>query len=365
MSKDTNRGFFSTITSYLNFVWVYRPSLSDLINGLLLWKFRAIEPIYCLRQSSINVFDTIYFVKAWRTHPHPRKPFPGFNPGVYRQEVRLMKQIDPTLHFLRRGSPPGPWLREPVETSSRQKGSAIKCALHIHVFYADVLLDIMRRLETNRSRPDLYLTVSPGVDKTRIRDSVSRYTGRVHFVWLERNIGRDIGAFFISLPKEFFIEFDVIGHVHTKKSIDYNDRETGDVWYRFMADNLIGSILKWRSLDFVLSAFEEDSEIGIIYPDDPNSLGWNDNYDEARALFPELTLPKPGDVFDFPVGCFFFARPTAISEILALGLNDSDMPTEPLPYDGTVLHALERLVGLVPKAAGLSSKAINHLGTTR
>jgi lipopolysaccharide biosynthesis protein len=63
--------------------------------------------------------------------------------------------------------------------------------------------------------------------------------------------------------------------------------------------------------------------------------------------------------------CFFFAMPTAISEILALGLNESDIPNEPLPYDGTVLHALERLVGLVPKAAGLSSKAINHLGTTR
>lgn len=360
-----NRGLIFNAISFFSFTWVYRPSISDLINGLLLWKYRAIEPIYTLRQSTVTVLDTIYFVKAWRTHPHPRKPFPGFNPGVYRQKLSLRPSVDPTLHFLRRGRPQGPWSRELIQTSFQNRPPEIKCALHIHVFYIDVFIDIMSRLETNISRPALYITVSPGVDKKSISDSVSGYSGSVHVIWLENNTGRDIGAFFVALPREFFLDFEVVGHVHTKKSIDYNDRETGYVWYRFMADNLLGSVLRWRSLDSVLRAFEQEGELGIVFPDDPNILGWSDNYDQALNLLPNLDLPKSGEVFDFPVGCFFFARPAALNQIFSLELSTREMPSEPLPYDGTILHALERLVGLVPNSGGFKSKVINHVGTTR
>ena len=56
---------------------------------------------------------------------------------------------------------------------------------------------------------------------------------------------------------------------------------------------------------------------------------------------------------DFPVGTMFWARPEALAPLLRLGLNLDDYPDEPLPVDGTILHALERLLPLV-RGRGIS-----------
>jgi lipopolysaccharide biosynthesis protein len=48
-----------------------------------------------------------------------------------------------------------------------------------------------------------------------------------------------------------------------------------------------------------------------------------------------------------------------------LGLAVEDYPDEPLPYDGTVLHALERVLGLAGQAAPGGLAVTNVPGVTR
>jgi lipopolysaccharide biosynthesis protein len=69
--------------------------------------------------------------------------------------------------------------------------------------------------------------------------------------------------------------------------------------------------------------------------------------------------------FDFPVGTMFWARPAALAPFKRLGLSWKDYPREPVPYDGTILHAIERLVPFVAQGAGYTVATTYIRGVTR
>lgn len=48
-----------------------------------------------------------------------------------------------------------------------------------------------------------------------------------------------------------------------------------------------------------------------------------------------------------------------LRKVLELRLDWGDYPEEPLPYDGTVLHALERLLPFVTESVGLRNVVTN------
>ena len=65
----------------------------------------------------------------------------------------------------------------------------------------------------------------------------------------------------------------------------------------------------------------------------------------------EIAQPLPMH-FDFPVGTMFWTRPDALKPFNRLNLCSDDFPAEPLPIDGTLLHALERLIPFAVANAG-------------
>ena len=73
-------------------------------------------------------------------------------------------------------------------------------------------------------------------------------------------------------------------------------------------------------------------------------------------------LPKS---LNFPVGSMFWARRGALSDLYDLGLNWEDYPIEPLKYDGTILHAIERLLPLIAEKNGYNYKMTYIPGVNR
>ena len=61
----------------------------------------------------------------------------------------------------------------------------------------------------------------------------------------------------------------------------------------------------------------------------------------------------------------FWARYDAIRTVVELGLDWSDYPMEPLAQDGTILHALERILPLVVKDRSYSIATTFVAGVTR
>ena len=77
-----------------------------------------------------------------------------------------------------------------------------------------------------------------------------------------------------------------------------------------------------------------------------------------------LAIDNPEHI-SFPVGTMFWARVESLLPIFNLDLDWQDYPSEPLPYDGSILHAIERLLPLVASSQGFRSVLTNVTGITR
>ena len=108
-------------------------------------------------------------------------------------------------------------------------------------------------------------------------------------------------------------------------------------------------------MDMVLAEFEQDDCLGLVFAEDPHLSGWDNNRTFAEDLARRMALPMPlPDYFDFPHGTMFWARTAALRPLFDLRLAYNDYPEEPLAGDGTILHAIERLVPFSAEKMGFS-----------
>jgi lipopolysaccharide biosynthesis protein len=116
----------------------------------------------------------------------------------------------------------------------------------------------------------------------------------------------------------------------------------------------------------ILDRFAADKELGLVFPDDPNAWGWTENKAVAADLAARLGLgPLPDRHFQFPIGTMFWARTAALRPLLALDWGWDAYPEEPLPYDGTLLHAIERLLPSIAVYSGYHIATTHVPGVTR
>lgn len=329
---------------------VVKPSLSDVIQGYRLYKSGTVDQVFAFRRRTVGWSGHVHFVKDWRVGLAGRKPFPGFNPAVYRNEQNLPRYVDPTLHFIRSGMPNGRWRRQVLtEVTNFTGGTAShsSIAIHIHCYYFDLLPSILAGLASNQTTPDLFVTAPASFQKMGIEDLLKSYKGRTKVIYLKVNVGRDIGPFLTRLPDEVFKNYDVVGHLHTKKTLVIEDSAVGSTWFKFCITNLLGESGK-PMLDIISSEFAARPRLGMVFPDDPNVMGWSANGEIAKTS-KLVGRVDPSEMFDFPIGTMFYCRPAAISSLIERNWTEEDFPPEPLPYDGTLLHAIERIFGLLPE----------------
>ncbi len=118
-------------------------------------------------------------------------------------------------------------------------------------------------------------------------------------------------------------------------------------------------------IDLALDHMARDETVGIVYPDDPHIYSWTKNLLVAEALAKRIGHSALPCLINFPVGTMFWMRSHALQSFVNLSLNWSDYPHEPLPIDGTMLHALERLFGTIPILEGWTCAVTNIREVTR
>jgi glycosyltransferase involved in cell wall biosynthesis len=308
------------------------------------------------------------YVRAWASGIDRRKPFPGFHPGIYLEQHGVaVPGADPFADYLRAGRPQGPWSYRVLQAglgNAQSEPPPLRVALHLHVYYPDLLPEMLARLAYNRTRPDLFVSISNERVRPQVEADLAGYAGRVAAVEVAPNRGRDIGPFLTAFGARMMDGYDVIGHLHTKKSMDIKDASMGATWYSFLLENLLGCAER-AAMDEVMAAMHADASLGMVFPVDPHVLGMGANQEYAAALAGRLGLGATPEHFMFPVGSMFWTRPAALAPILGLGFDWDDYPDEPLPYDGSMLHALERLFALSLPLSGLGMAATHTEGVTR
>lgn len=301
---------------------------------------------------------------------HPRRPEPGFNQSVYyayhnRSDLRLG---DAYADYLSKGRPDGPWsipiLQGPLNDRSTSKVTGLRIALHIHAYYQDGLVDVLSRLKANLSRPKVFVSVKDAHALAEANALLQGYDGESE-IRIVPNIGRDIAPFLTEFGPELVRDFDVIGHVHIKKSIALQNDSLVEYWMRFVLSNVLGGSQAGAMMDLQLSEFSRMPGLGMTFPADPHILSWNKNRTHAELLAAKMGIIDLPDAFDFPVGTMFWIRNDALAPFIGLNLKWADYPHEPLPCDGTMLHALERLFGIIPKLNGFETRMTNVTGVTR
>jgi lipopolysaccharide biosynthesis protein len=240
----------------------------------------------------------------------------------------------------------------------------LRIALHLHVYYLDLLPEMLKRLNGNQVRPDLFVSVPTESARDEAQKLLSEtYSGDVIEIQIVPNCGRDIGPFLTAFGATIVDGYDVVGHIHTKKTADVKHSQMGKDWYTFLLENLLGGTSNMA--DIILGHLATDPSIGIIFPDDPHIVDWGRNRPYAEVLGQQMGINDLPENLLFPVGTMFWARVESLLPLFKLGLTWQDYPVEPLPYDGSVLHALERLLPLVASSQGFRSVLTNVTGITR
>ena len=293
------------------------------------------------------------------------RPFPGFSPGIYAQHHDLRPYVNPLAHWLCNGRPDGPWKRPLLRYDGEQRPPDLRVALHVHLHYMDALSEIVRRLNCNKTIPDLFITVSSNSAFHETKCALEGYSGRVD-VREVKNVGRDIGPLLTALSNDLS-DYDLIGHIHGKRSIhiatESGKKDFVQTWREFLFEHLLGG--KFPSLDIIAAKFCSDETLGLVFPEDPFICGWGSNLEAADRLARRIGLKRLPQYIEFPVGNMFYARPDALRALMNAGFELDDFPAEPVPRDGTILHAIERITPIVCEKHGYSWIATQIDGVTR
>lgn len=307
------------------------------------------------------------YVRSWATGISRRKLFPGFHPGIYREKHGLANDYaDPLADYIRAGQPEGPWTSAVIGPGDTMYGIApsVRIALHIHAYHLNVIPEILERLSQNKVRPDLLISVKSAEAQQRMQELVSSYRGGQVEIRLVPDPGRDVGPFLTEFGRLILNRYDLVGHLHTKTSADLKDSSVAKTWVRFLLENVLGGTHNPMA-DISLGWLAKDPTIGIVYPDDPHPVGWDDNERFVTQYCADFGLTAYPKNLHVPVGAMFWARSEALRPMIDLGLDWSDYPVEPLPYDGSLLHGLERLYGLAVDHAGFKILNTYVPGVTR
>lgn len=233
-----------------------------------------------------------------------------------------------------------------------------RIALQFHIYFADLIpkyctyFRVMEDLDI-----DLFVSHVPELTEEQVNLLEGSVSGTLHLSKVD-NGGRDVHPFHRQFCEEIVGKYDVVGHFHTKKSTD-NAEGIGDRWRRYLLSNLIGSPMAARE---ILGRFNDD-RTGLVFAEDSHLTDEGKNGKYIEQLLEPLGLTRWPHYRHFPLGTMFWARVSAIEAMTQWAPHTFDIP-EPVPYDGSVLHAFERVLPQLAMAAGYEVQRVYTSGTT-
>lgn len=227
----------------------------------------------------------------------------------------------------------------------------------VHAFYPEVLDEILQSCDDIPDQFTYYVsTVASIADAVR---ATMEGQQRPFKLFVLPNLGRDVLPFLKVLAAMVADEVDYFAKVHTKRSLH---REDGDIWRKELYNAVIGREAFCSSI----AAMSDNPMIGMLGPDQhlvsmDTYLGSNieriKKYARALEIDPETILD-----YSFFAGTMFIARTRALEPLLTVGIADHDFEEEDGQTDGTLAHAIERVITLCVFAGGYRVGVSNSPG---
>lgn len=235
----------------------------------------------------------------------------------------------------------------PLRPRKQAPALARPVGVFVHLYYDELTPIFVQRLAHVAVPHHLYVSTDTDQKAALIRSHLPDADVRVF-----ANRGRDIWPKLYGFA-DAHAQHDVVLHLHGKRSA-HSDRL--DEWLSHVLDCLVGSE---GEVNRVLSFFDSIPRLGMVVPVTfrgvLGSAHWGANRDIARELARRMALTDPlpdNDALRFPVGSMFWARSAAIRPLLDLDLPQTAFPPEAGQVDGTLAHAIERMLGVSCRATG-------------
>ena len=249
-----------------------------------------------------NQTERYYFINGWNNWLEGSYLEPDENYG-YASINALSKALFNLPYRTRNTSIP-----------NLEKGCNI--AIQAHVFYEDLINEIINKTNNMPIQFDLYMTTDTLEKKNIIENYVKGKTkANKYEIMIIENKGRDMLPLLFQL-KNHIHHYKYFCHIHTKKS---NFTVFGDIWRQYLFDNLLGSS---DLIAEILHIFEENEQIGFIYPEIfyrstrlPFILNRNCSLFLNYYLNKMFPGSRVGKEFKFPIGNMFWARVDAVHQI--------------------------------------------------
>ncbi|MDQ2701776.1 MAG: polysaccharide biosynthesis protein [Pseudomonadota bacterium] len=224
----------------------------------------------------------------------------------------------------------------------------LRVGVVLHLFHGDLLAEFRERLRNIPVPYSLLVSVPDQDGADRARAGFAGLPGMHALdVRIVANRGRDWAPLLVGF-RDAVERLDLVCHLHSKKSL-YTGRRRDD-WRGYLLESLLGSRAR---IAWILGMFQADPRLGLVYPDTfeqmpPWAHAWLRNAETGAEFAGRLGFQiDPDAMFDYPVGSMFWIRVDALRPLLDLGLATEDFPAESGQTDGTLQHALERLVAPV------------------
>ena len=234
-----------------------------------------------------------------------------------------------------------------------------KLALVMHLYFPDLVEDSFQWASNVPKETDVYITTDTVEKKEAILKVFKNLPCNHLEVRVIVNRGRDVSSILVGV-KDVIQNYDYACFVHDKKTAQAKPGSVGDSFgYKCWNNTLYNKEFVCN----VLQTFEDNERLGILSPPEPNhgpfyqTLGneWGCNFEKSREVADKLgiTIPMSEDKEALaPYGTFFWFRPTALKVLFDHDWQYEEFPEEPNNFDGTILHAIERLYPICVQQAG-------------
>ncbi len=242
--------------------------------------------------------------------------------------------------------------------------SPARVAVVMHVHYPELVETILDQLGSIPVPFDLIVTNSSSrciaIDRLRL-------PGACAIVVLDvDNRGRDILPLVGLVNAGLLDPYQLILKVHTKRSAWREDHAelpgSGEAWRDRLLGDLLGDAGNVRA---IIDAFARTPDLGLV-TGDGSLLGadfWGDNQAVTASLLRRLELDLRTNELAFAAGSMYWIRGFVLQGLRAFNLSAVDFEPEAGQVNATTAHALERVIGIVAREAGLDMMERSALPT--
>lgn len=242
------------------------------------------------------------------------------------------------------------------EFSDKVQTNDKKIALIMHICYEDLIDYCLKYAQSMPEGTDIYFVSNKKSVLDICKEKENLLSNYNVFYRQKNNRGRDVSAYLVTCA-DVFKNYDYICCMHDKKTSTAQFGVTGEEFsYHCFECNLKSK----NYVQNILKTFETKPEIGMFCPPAPEFGPYRKIGKELMAcpkifikLMKNLDLHIPFDAHPVaPFGSMFWVRGKAIAPLFRHKWQYEDFPPEPLPKDGTLSHAIERIYPAIAQEAG-------------